>query len=99
MTGMPVTHKHCATNHCLSNPTNLPGLEYNILSDRGEDNLDITAAANEFRAPVRQLRARLAGQQSNRSDLVPINGLVQMKSLQSVYIYASTAWRLLVPLQ
>ena len=35
-----------------------------ILSDRGEDNPNIAAAAREFRVPVRRLRVRWAGQQS-----------------------------------
>ena len=37
-----------------------------ILSDRGDDNLNLAAAAREFRVPVKPLRARWAGQQSKQ---------------------------------
>ena len=37
-----------------------------IISDYGEDNPNIAAAAREFRVPVRRLRARWAGQQSKQ---------------------------------
>ena len=37
-----------------------------ILSDRGEDNPNITAAARGFRVPVQRLRARWVGQQSKQ---------------------------------
>ena len=37
-----------------------------ILSDRGDDNLNLAAAAREFRVPVGRLRARWAGQQSKQ---------------------------------
>ena len=37
-----------------------------ILSDRGDDNLNLAAAAREFRVPVKRLRARWAGQQSKQ---------------------------------
>jgi hypothetical protein len=37
-----------------------------ILSDRGDDKLNLAAAACEFRVPVRRLRARWAGQQSKQ---------------------------------
>ena len=37
-----------------------------ILSDRGDDNLNLAAAAREFRVPVKRRRARWAGQQSKQ---------------------------------
>ena len=37
-----------------------------ILSDRGDDNLNLAAAAREFRVPVKRWRARWAGQQSKQ---------------------------------
>ena len=37
-----------------------------ILSDRGDDNLNLAAAAREFRVPVKRLRARWARQQSKQ---------------------------------